>query len=77
MWKSEEACENEYLCGMKLNQKAYDNIGKLCLDLGKLTFGSLVLGSILKGDIDKAYIIIGGSIVALILIVAGIFLTSK
>jgi hypothetical protein len=62
---------------MNLNQKTYDNIGKLCLDLGKLTFGSLVLGSIIKGDIDKAYIIIGGATVALVLIVAGIILTSK
>jgi hypothetical protein len=42
--------KNATLVGMKLNQKAYDNIGKLCLDLGKLTFASLVLGSVIKGD---------------------------
>ena len=62
---------------MKLNQKAYDNIGKLCLDLGKLTFASLVLGSIIKGDIERAHIIIAGSAVALVLVAFGIVLTSK
>jgi hypothetical protein len=58
-------------------QKAKENIGKVCLDLGKLTFGSFVLGSIIKGEIDRMYILIAGSIVALVLITVGIIFTSK
>jgi hypothetical protein len=67
--------KNHYLCGM--NKVAIENIGKVCLDLGKLSFASLVLGTILKGEIDRAYIIIAGSVAALILIVVGIILLTK
>jgi hypothetical protein len=62
---------------MKINQKTYDNIGKLCIDLGKLLFASLVLGNIIKGDIDRSYMIIGGSAAALALVTIGIVLTSS
>jgi hypothetical protein len=62
---------------MKFNQKAVENIGKMCMDASKLAFGSLVLGTILKGDIDRVYILIAGSVAALLLAVLGIYLTSK
>jgi hypothetical protein len=62
---------------MKLNQKAVENIGKMCMDASKLAFGSLVLGTILKGDIDRMYILIAGTIAALLLAIIGIFLVSK
>jgi hypothetical protein len=67
--------EKSYLCSM--NKVAVENIGKVCLDLGKLSFASLVLGTILKGNIEKAYVIIAGSITALILIGIGIILITQ
>jgi hypothetical protein len=44
--------------------------------MGKLTLGSFVLGTILKGEIDNSYILFGGSIATLLLIVLGIITTS-
>jgi hypothetical protein len=57
--------------------KTRENIGKVCIDLGKLLFGSFVLGTILKGEIDRLYILVAGSIAALVAIVLGIIFTSK
>jgi hypothetical protein len=62
---------------MKFNQKAVENLGRMCMDASKLAFGSLVLGTILKGDVERAYVIIAGSIAALLLAAIGIYLASK
>jgi hypothetical protein len=62
---------------MKLNRKIAKNTGKMCMDASKLAFGSLVLGTIIKGDINEAYIIIAGTVAALLLAIVGIYLASK
>jgi hypothetical protein len=56
-------------------KKVKETIGKICIDLGKLTFGSFILGSILKGDIERMYILAAGAVVALMFFLVGIFLT--
>jgi hypothetical protein len=63
---------------MKKNRKKIvENIGKVLIDIGKLTFASFVLGSIIKGDIDKLYILIFGAMASLIFIILGILLASN
>jgi len=54
-----------------------DNLGKLLLDMSKLTFASFILGGILKGELPQNVLIIAGSIVFVILAVAGLILTSR
>ena len=49
-----------------------ENIGKLLLDLGKLTFGSLFLGGILRGELPQVIMIVGGFITATSFCVLGI-----
>jgi hypothetical protein len=63
---------------MKKNrEKIVENIGKVLIDIGKLTFASFVLGSIIKGDIDKLYVLIFGAMASLIFIILGILLASN
>jgi hypothetical protein len=50
-------------------------MGKLCLDLGKLAFGSLFLGSILLGKLTQAVIFVYGLFASVLLFVVGISLT--
>jgi len=40
------------------------NLGKLVLDIVKLSFGSLVLGTIIRGDIPQSTLLIAGIIVS-------------
>jgi len=54
-----------------------DNLGKLLLDLSKLTFASFILGGILKGDLPSDTLIIAGSIVFVVFAAAGLILTSR
>ena len=59
------------------NPEFVDNLGKLLLDLAKLTFASFILGGILKGELPQ-YILIGaGCVVFVILSVVGLILTSR
>jgi methyl-accepting chemotaxis protein len=44
----------------------WDNLGKLLLDMTKLTFASFILGGILKGELPQNVLIAAGSIVFLI-----------
>jgi hypothetical protein len=54
-----------------------ENLGKLLLDLSKLTFASFILGGILKGELPQYILIAAGCIVFTILAVIGLFLTSR
>ena len=43
-----------------------DNLGKLLLDMAKLTFASFILGGILKGEVPQNILIAAGCIVFLL-----------
>jgi hypothetical protein len=53
-----------------------ENLGKLLLDLAKLTFASFILGGILKGELPQNILIAAGCIVFIVLAIIGLFLTS-
>jgi len=55
----------------------WDNLGKLLLDLSKLTFASFILGGILKGELPQDILIVAGSIVFVILATLGLIFTSR
>ena len=56
---------------------AVEHIGKVCVDLGKLSLAILVLGTALKGEIRHAHILIAGATASLMLIGVGIILIVK
>jgi len=60
----------------KWNQ-ALRTIGKIFVDLGKITYGSLIIGSLIKGDFDPLYIFIFGVVAATLFFVVGILLISQ
>jgi len=47
------------------------------MDLSKLTFASFILGGILKGELPQYMIIAAGSIIFVILAVAGLIFASQ
>jgi drug/metabolite transporter (DMT)-like permease len=47
------------------------------IDVGKLIFGSIFLGGILRGEIPQAILAIGGLVIAIALLAAGILLVTK
>jgi len=53
-------------------QKALEEIGKVLVNFGNLTFASLVLGTIIKGDFDRLTLLFVGGGVALVFIVLGV-----
>jgi hypothetical protein len=59
------------------NPELWDNLGKLLLDLSKLTFASFILGGILKGELPQNILIVAGCIVFVILAVVGLLFTSR
>jgi putative Ca2+/H+ antiporter (TMEM165/GDT1 family) len=59
------------------NLEFRDNLGKLFLDMAKLTFASFILGGILKGELPQNILIAAGCIVFLIFAVTGLILTSR
>jgi hypothetical protein len=59
------------------NLDFWDNLGKLLLDMAKLTFASFILGGILKGELPQNILIAAGCIAFVIFAVAGLLLTSK
>jgi hypothetical protein len=61
----------------KYRRRLLINFGKVLMDVGKLTFGSLVLGSIIKGEFEASYLITIGASVAMVAVFIGILLTSK
>ena len=59
------------------NPELRENLGKLLLDLSKLTFASFILGGILKGELPQYIVIAAGCIVFVILAVVGLLFTSR
>ena len=59
------------------NPEFWDNLGKLLLDMAKLTFASFILGGILSGELPQYILIITGCIVFLFFTVIGLILTSR
>jgi len=59
------------------NPELRENFGKLLMDLSKLTFASFILGGILKGELPQYMIIVAGSIIFVILAVAGLIFASQ
>jgi DMSO/TMAO reductase YedYZ heme-binding membrane subunit len=59
------------------NSEFSDNLGKLLLDLAKLTFASFILGGILKGELPQNVLIIAGIIAFMVFTVIGLALTSR
>ena len=54
-----------------------ENLGKLLLDLAKLTFASLILGGILQGKLPQSVLLTAGGIAFVLLGAAGLILTSR
>ena len=59
------------------NPEFRENLGKLLLDLSKLTFASFILGGILKGELPQFILIAAGCVVFAILAIAGLVFTSR
>jgi len=59
------------------NPEFRENLGKLLLDLSKLTFASFILGGILKGELPQFVLIASGCVVFVLLAVAGLIFTSR
>ena len=59
------------------NSELRENLGKLLLDLSKLTFASFILGGILKGELPQYLVIAAGCVVFVILAVSGLAFTSQ
>jgi len=59
------------------NTELRENLGKLLLDLSKLTFASFILGGILKGELPQYIIIVAGAVIFVLLAVFGLRFTSQ
>jgi len=53
------------------------DIGKLFVDISKLSFGSLVLGTVIRWDIPQSTVFTLGIIFSVIVAFGGIFLSRK
>jgi putative Ca2+/H+ antiporter (TMEM165/GDT1 family) len=60
----------------KGNPSFRENLGKMLLDMAKLTFGSFILGGILKGEVPQYLILIIGGVLFVILAVMGLWFSS-
>jgi len=56
--------------------KLVDNIGKILLDIGKLTLASFVIGGIVKGDVSTLFLLGMGAAVSAVLMAAGVLFSS-
>jgi len=61
----------------KPKKNTKENIGKLLLDVAKLTFASFILGGILRGELPQFILIIVGCVVSFVCAIIGILWTSK
>jgi hypothetical protein len=59
------------------NLEFRENLGKLLMDLSKLTFASFILGGILKGELPQYMIIAVGSVIFVVLAIAGLIFASQ
>jgi hypothetical protein len=57
-------------------RRVWETTGKVFLDLGKISFGSLILGTILKGEIDQVQLFAFGVLTTVLLFVVGIWFVS-
>ena len=55
-------------------EKALNEIGKVLVNFGNLTFASLVLGTIIRGDYDRMLLFFIGGGIAVMLVTMGIIL---
>jgi hypothetical protein len=61
----------------KKNVPIWENLGKIFIDMGKLTFGSFILGGILRGEVGQFTILLAGGIITIIFIVVGLWLSAR
>ena len=61
----------------KINSEFWDNLGKLLIDMAKLTFASFILGGILSGELPQNILIITGCVAFMFFAVIGLILTSR
>lgn len=54
-----------------------EQVGKIFIDLGKLTFGGFILGGILRVELPHYTIIISGFLITLVFVALGIWCLSK
>jgi len=59
------------------NSDFWDNLGKLLLDLAKLTFASFILGGIIQGKLPHDVLITAGSIAFMVFTAIGLIFTSR
>jgi len=59
------------------NLEFRENLGKLLMDLSKLTFASFILGGILKDQLPQYMIIAVGSVIFVVLAIAGLIFASQ
>ena len=52
-------------------------LGDTMLDLGKLTFAGIVLAGIFESELNKTIVLFVGLIMCVMLVTAGVFLTTK
>ena len=55
-------------------ERALNEIGKVLVNFGNLTFASLVLGTIIRGDYDRMVLFFIGGGIAVMLVTMGIIL---
>ena len=58
----------------KIKHNLGTTIGTICVDLGKLSFGSLILGAVLRGSLNPLEILLFGSAIAIVFFIVGISL---
>ncbi|MDR3325369.1 MAG: hypothetical protein LBS82_05225 [Spirochaetaceae bacterium] len=54
-----------------------ENVGKVFLDMAKLTFASFILGGILRGSVPQYVIIVTGGALTIGLLTLGLWFISK
>jgi putative Ca2+/H+ antiporter (TMEM165/GDT1 family) len=59
------------------NPDFWDNLGKLLLDMAKLTFASFILGGILQGKLPQSVLLTAGGIAFMVFGAIGLMLTSR
>jgi uncharacterized membrane protein YraQ (UPF0718 family) len=57
-------------------QNVIETLGKSLEDIGKLIVGGVVIGGVVNGNFNPGQLITGGSIIAFVLILAGVWLST-
>ncbi|MDR0503135.1 MAG: hypothetical protein LBH16_07425 [Treponema sp.] len=56
--------------------RAFNTVGTIFIDMGKLAFGSLILGVLLNDNVDRFILFIFGVVIIAVLFFTGILLIS-